>query len=246
MSTNSLKNFQNLIKQVKYKGLTISQIEANEVSISDTETDLFLLATLSDARVGISINREKNNKKSFVSFLQRTQDVSRCFELEHIAFWTGLNEANIKNSKTSEISEVTIESTLIDITNKKQMSKSIEICFATYNDIKSLQPINLSKIEGAQYQKVIHSYERSAILRSRAIELHGVTCIVCGLKFSNLYGPIGEGFIHIHHLEKLADSGEKNVDPKTDLVPVCPNCHAMLHKEDPPMSPEALTKLMEA
>jgi len=24
------------------------------------------------------------------------------------------------------------------------------------------------------------------------------------------------------------------VDPENDLVPVCPNCHAMLHRHDPP------------
>jgi 5-methylcytosine-specific restriction protein A len=30
------------------------------------------------------------------------------------------------------------------------------------------------------------------------------------------------------------------VDPVKDLEPVCPNCHAMLHRKDPPYSIEEL------
>ena len=34
------------------------------------------------------------------------------------------------------------------------------------------------------------------------------------------------------------------VNPSTDLVPVCPNCHAMLHKENPPLSVDALKDVL--
>jgi 5-methylcytosine-specific restriction enzyme A len=48
-------------------------------------------------------------------------------------------------------------------------------------------------------------------------------------------GDIGKGFIHVHHLTQLSDIGQGyEVDPVKDLRPVCPNCHAMLHKKNPP------------
>jgi predicted HNH restriction endonuclease len=54
------------------------------------------------------------------------------------------------------------------------------------------------------------------------------------MNFEDTYGPIGKGFIHVHHLRPLASvEAEYDVDPVADLRPVCPNCHAMLHRGDP-------------
>ena len=42
---------------------------------------------------------------------------------------------------------------------------------------------------------------------------------------------LGKGFIHVHHIVPIHTIGKGyKVDPSTDLVPVCPNCHAMLHR----------------
>jgi hypothetical protein len=56
-------------------------------------------------------------------------------------------------------------------------------------------------------------------------------CIVCNIDFGQTYGKLGEGFIHVHHLDPLAEAkSERIVSPENDLVPVCPNCHAMIHR----------------
>ena len=54
---------------------------------------------------------------------------------------------------------------------------------------------------------------------------------ICGFNFLERYGEIGRGFIHVHHVNPLSQTGEQIVDPKTDLVPVCPNCHSMIHRD---------------
>ena len=53
--------------------------------------------------------------------------------------------------------------------------------------------------------------------------------------FEQTYGEIGKGFIHVHHLTPVSSIGkEYRLNPQTDLVPVCPNCHNMLHRKEPP------------
>lgn len=84
--------------------------------------------------------------------------------------------------------------------------------------------------EGAKYSVVVNKYERSSIARMKCIKKYGCKCIVCGMDFEQKYGEIGKGFIHIHHVVPIAKIGkEYKVDYEKDLVPVCPNCHAMLH-----------------
>lgn len=86
--------------------------------------------------------------------------------------------------------------------------------------------------EGLKKQILVNKYERSSIAREKCIEFHGLSCKVCGLKFSEKYGDIGKDFIHVHHLIPIHKIGkEYKVDYKNDLIPVCPNCHSMLHRE---------------
>lgn len=86
--------------------------------------------------------------------------------------------------------------------------------------------------EGACVQTTVNRYERSSIARNKCIEYHGVTCSVCGFNFEKAYGDIGKDFIHIHHLKPLNEINESYlVNYKNDLIPVCPNCHAMLHRK---------------
>jgi len=90
-------------------------------------------------------------------------------------------------------------------------------------------------IEGIAQQVLVNQFERSSEARSACIAHHGCTCQVCDLDFIEMYGDLGAGFIHVHHRVPIASIGTSYcVDPVNDLVPVCPNCHAMLHRRDPP------------
>ena len=65
-----------------------------------------------------------------------------------------------------------------------------------------------------------------------------------GFNFGKVFGELGEGFIHIHHLRPLSEIGEEyKVNPVEDLRPVCPNCHAMIHRRSPPLSIEEVKML---
>ncbi len=100
-------------------------------------------------------------------------------------------------------------------------------------------------IEGARRLVYINSYERSRKAREACKRVHGTSCVACGFDFGGTYGTDFRGFIHVHHVRPLADIGEGyEVDPRTDLVPVCPNCHAVIHSTNPPLSISAVRKLL--
>ncbi|MCP4141370.1 MAG: HNH endonuclease [Chloroflexi bacterium] len=95
--------------------------------------------------------------------------------------------------------------------------------------------------EGKQNQVVTTRYERNPHARKECLEYYGFSCQVCEIKFHDRYGGIGKDFIHVHHQAVIADAdGEREVNPIKDLIPVCPNCHAMLHKKKPPYTIEEL------
>ena len=97
--------------------------------------------------------------------------------------------------------------------------------------------------EGHKRQITVNRYERSSIARAKCIEFHGCICRICDFDFEKTYGQVGKQFIHVHHLKPLHTIGQNyKIDYKVDLIPVCPNCHAMLHRKhnDRLLTPEEL------
>ncbi|MEI4196678.1 HNH endonuclease [Roseovarius sp. E0-M6] len=99
--------------------------------------------------------------------------------------------------------------------------------------------------EGARFDVVQTHFERNRQARDKCIEINGPVCAVCEMDFQSIYGDIGSGFIHVHHIVRVADrKTQYKINPAEDLVPVCPNCHAMLHKQTPPFSVQELKDMM--
>lgn len=99
--------------------------------------------------------------------------------------------------------------------------------------------------EGTTHQVLVNAYERNRAARQACIAHFGPACSACGLQFEEQYGSLGVGFIHVHHIVPLASLGpDYEVNPIKDLRPVCPNCHAMLHRRQPPLSLDELRALI--
>ena len=91
---------------------------------------------------------------------------------------------------------------------------------------------NETEYEGAKKSVIVNKYERSSKARENAVNYHGLNCKICDLNFKEIYGAIGEAFIHIPHLIPIHEIGKNyKIDYKNDLIPVCPNCHSMLHRK---------------
>lgn len=88
--------------------------------------------------------------------------------------------------------------------------------------------------------------ERDYKARLACIEHYGCKCAICGFDFEKRYGEIGKDFIEVHHIIPISNSeGEHMVDPINDLIPVCSNCHSILHRKRPdPYLPEDLKSIL--
>jgi len=102
-------------------------------------------------------------------------------------------------------------------------------------------------VEGAVVQITVNAYERSPKARAACIAHWGLACQACGMTFGERYGPQAAGYIHVHHLRPLAAVGAEYVlDPVNDLVPVCPNCHAVMHlRREEPYTVEDVREMLE-
>jgi 5-methylcytosine-specific restriction protein A len=92
-------------------------------------------------------------------------------------------------------------------------------------------------IEGASKAVTVNTYERNSDARAKCIKHYGYKCAVCDFDFEAAYGTIGKNYIHVHHIVPLSEiRKEYELDPIEDLIPVCPNCHAVIHRTRPALT----------
>lgn len=123
------------------------------------------------------------------------------------------------------------------------LQSSREIDFSLPEEVED----NEVHYEGAVHRISVNAYERSSEARRKCIAHYGVHCCVCRFDFSEVYGRFGQGLIHVHHLRQLSEIGaEYKVDPIQDLRPVCPNCHAIIHRRKPHYSLEEVQAMLKS
>ena len=129
----------------------------------------------------------------------------------------------------------------------EKLSEYIELCIGMILSLLDIIPLE-DKIhyEGKKNEITTNRYERNPLNRKLCLLKNGYTCKICGFNFEKVYGNIGKGFIHVHHIVPVSlMGGEYIINPETDLIPLCPNCHAMIHKQNPPFSPDELRKILD-
>ena len=195
--------------------------------------------TLSEARI-VASTEKKFNLSSWSEILKSAVSQADLLRDVRIEFF---GSAGVRVNP--EIAErIDIQSSLIDIDNDADLSRAADAVIWGLDSIISSVQATREFEEGGEVVITSKRYERSNALRAEAVRHHGVNCCICDFNFSEAYGEIGVGFIHIHHIDRVADSGVRVVDVEKDLIPICPNCHAMIHRETPPMNPEKLKQIM--
>ena len=110
------------------------------------------------------------------------------------------------------------------------------------DELSSSEPF----FEGGRLTILVNAFERNTTARKRCLEHYGATCVVCGFNAQQKYGDHITEVIHVHHLKPLSSIGQGYIiDPISDLRPVCPNCHAVIHSRDPIFSIDELAALFQ-
>ena len=87
---------------------------------------------------------------------------------------------------------------------------------------------------------LLDRHERNINARAACIEYYkkkyrwvSIRCFICDFSFGDIYGDDLEEKIHVHHKEQISSKSELEyeINPHNDLVPVCPNCHMVLHSK---------------
>lgn len=101
-------------------------------------------------------------------------------------------------------------------------------------------------IEGAQKQVTSNTFERNISARKKCIEVNGAYCHICGFDYGKVYGKEFANKIEVHHIVPLSEiRKDYEVDPVHDLIPVCSNCHMILHsKKDGVYTPDEVKNML--
>ena len=237
-----LKNFEKVIRANAVVDFEVTSISANVAQLAHSTTDCRFAVELSDARVQIKIHTSNLTffEQSDVNILS---DLSKDKDADVVLY---------KDQKTvtdfAGADQLFIYSKIFDISQLTQLSTAVDELLSTFLMALLASKVSNSPLEyteGGEYFKNSKKLERSRAAREQAIKTHGLNCLVCNFNFEQHYGSLGKGFIHIHHLMPISDAGYGLIDPINDLVPVCPNCHSMLHKENPPLTINQLKKIMK-
>lgn len=99
--------------------------------------------------------------------------------------------------------------------------------------------------EGALLRVEVNRYERDRRNRAAALAIHGYSCFACGSNMADIYGSNAKGIIEIHHTTPVSQLGPSYIiDPRIDLIPLCPNCHTVAHRRIPPFSVEEIQVML--
>ncbi len=149
-------------------------------------------------------------------------------------YWTPVNSGN----EIKEDIAIKLEEIWSDLTNK----------YLRYNPLlQTAIEDNKKFYEGNPNPTTCTKYERNREARKKCLEQYGYSCQACTSNFQDTYGEIGKEFIHVHHLKLISKpGGVHEIDPIGGLLPVCANCHAMIHKREEPYTIDEIRDMIAA
>lgn len=242
LKSDILAQFEKAVRSNLSADFDILTFDQVYVSLVHRNTKTSMDLELSDTRIIVKFNLSAVQFISENSF-RNISRLSTFIRAEPILF-----KGDREVGKLKDADQLYIYSDFIDISEAGEIAVAMEellniVFLAACTANTDLSPDRFK--EGAEYFSNSKKLERSSAARKRAVELHGVNCAVCNLNFEAVYGDIGKEYIHIHHLTPISNAGYNEINPDTDLVPVCPNCHAMIHKESPPIPIQKMKEILK-
>ncbi len=135
---------------------------------------------------------------------------------------------------------------LVTVSKKMLVNGLVQKEFNSKVKIPEEVPDESAFNEGSVQRILVNRYERDPRAREACIREYGTKCFLCSFDFVVKFGEMMDGFTHVHHLKPLSSLGsDYKINPIRDLRPVCPNCHAVLHRREPPLSLDEVRRLLQ-
>lgn len=230
---------------------------------SDSENNLFVirLEIKDDIRLSIECEPEKY-AASFVKAISESQVNKRemfCIYWEKLLDNDELAKTNVKindvdvsqddfkkySTAWNKFSIRYTRAPYFDRDDEKE-KKVVDALINIVGMMLSLVDIEFEGFEEGSVTMSVHKkYERNPINRRICLSVKGYRCSVCGKLLEEEYGEVAKDVIEVHHAVPVSSMGEGYiVDPIKDLYPVCPNCHTILHKKNPPYTIDEARQLI--
>lgn len=231
--------------------------DEREIKATFYEKDVagFIRAYLDGGYEDLTTHNNPDYYERMRSEVKKNEDASRENQSENNIYTAALRDiAMFFNSKAYKGKEE------IRMTEAERVAKKVKSNSKSSDDTKSstktkvmtdpLLPTDNNELtEGKLHQVNVTKHERNPRLRQLCLAHYGYKCQVCGMDFEDSYGKIGRAFIEVHHLKPIASTDEEHVlDPEEGLIPLCSNCHSMIHRgatDGQPMTLEALRQVYQ-
>ena len=219
-------------------------MEAADTVLFDTD-DVAYLDWLKDHREGFVLNTRRGDVSTAKLHLASCSHIRDLRHFEHSGGFTERAWVKLCSDRIEPLLE-RLRSLSQGGMVREQRCRS---CSVHENELlleSDARELNAGSIVPFTVQVSLNRYERDPLLRFGCLAHHGHSCSACRLEFDMRYGPVGEGFMDVHLTRDPLDiTDQRPVDPTNDLIPVCPNCHAMLHRGVPvPRTIAELQRLM--
>lgn len=210
-----------------------------------------------DFAIGMIENFQKNFELApevFTQYAKLAEEKSKSFTLEvnnesifsnlPVAKWSSFEFKLIRTFMSLDEAPKVLDSTLLDI-----FSILLPLSGQVTLEVNPFENVSLPegdfKEEGKKTTFACTKYERSRFNRRLCLNHYGYRCVACGILLAEKYGDAGRDLIHVHHLTPVSVMEEPAIlNPIKDLVPLCPNCHNVAHRRNPPYSLEELRNFL--
>ena len=246
---NGERDCQNVVADTYRKAISFMGLEAVR-ALGKTRNSINIVST----REEMENSTGKKKEKRAISLLGKSSELGICTEFATKEKYNLLVEANEALKKGLIIHLLTPEEAKMALVNSKDESKRTLVTSKKKVETTLVVPeeeVDSTIKEGLMKEFQSSRYERNPKARKLCIEHYGspVVCQICGFDFEKTYGKREDmlPYIEVHHIRPLNEqSGEEHsVDCTKELIPVCANCHRMLHHLRPNvLHPDELREIL--
>lgn len=100
--------------------------------------------------------------------------------------------------------------------------------------------VQLATMEGRHYLAEAKFRRRKRALIEEKKRQSDGKCSICGFDFKTTYKRLERDLLVGHHVEPIGKRKKATKTTLSEIDLLCPNCHAAVHSEDPPLSADEL------